>query len=300
MTTTALYNLGVGNRDIARDFLEQGIEIWDRLENRRRWGESKGLLAWVNYHQGDFSRSFDLYEEIYGSALLSGDAQQQTWGLVGKAENILRLGGPEHADEALSLMQEAATLPTEEIGRVEEIRVYGVLALAYLRCGDYESAREMADRAARLIAQVPPIAVGIVEGYAGTAEVYLDLLERSGDLAASQQHGLRIAAREACRALRQFGRSFPVARPRAWLLQGRHHWLRGRKARARAAWRRSLAAAEQLNLPYERGLAWTELGLHAGGTDRQKDLSRAIDIFSQLQATYDLSRAQSAAGQPPE
>ena len=61
-------------------------------------------------------------------------------------------------------------------------------------------------------------------------------------------------------------------------------------------WRRSLAAAVQLEMTYEQALAHYEIGRHLA-TDEAKcteHLERAIDIFSRLDTMPALRRAQAA------
>ena len=173
--------------------------------------------------------------------------------------------------------------------RADEILTYGVLALANLRRHEKEQARLAAQRAASLIAQSRPAAAYILEGYAGVAEVYLDLWI-AGDPTAARP------ARQTRAALRRFARAFPVARPRAWLYEGlaAHHV--GHQRRAVAAWTKSLKMAERLVMPYEQGRGHYELGRHLPSDDpaRQAHLRRACEIFAGLGASYELTHAQAA------
>jgi hypothetical protein len=119
-----------------------------------------------------------------------------------------------------------------------------------------------------------PTSFYLFEGYAGVAEVNLDRWE-VGD----RSPATRLAARQACAALRRFARVFPIGRPRARLLQGRLLHLSGYPGRARAAWRASLAAAERLRMPLDTALAHGQLGRHAAPGPqgrRHLDLARAL------------------------
>ena len=192
-------------------------------------------------------------------------------------------------DVAVLRLQEATELLAGRDSRADEILTYGFLALACLRRHDQEHARLAARRAARLIAQSQPTAVHIFEGYASVAEVYLSLWE-AGDHAAARP------ARQACAALRQYARTFPIARPRAWLYQGRAAHLSGHHRRGLAAWRKSLAAAERLAMPCEQGRAHYQIGRHlpAGDPAQQAHLTRADEIFADIGALYELDRVQAA------
>jgi hypothetical protein len=81
-----------------------------------------------------------------------------------------------------------------------------------------------------------------------------------------------------------FAKVFPVGRPRAALLRGRHQWLLGRKADAFRSWRAGLAKAQELSMSYEEGLAHYELGRHLepGDDARVSHLGAAREIFGRL------------------
>lgn len=163
------------------------------------------------------------------------------------------------------------------------------MALAHLRRHDNEQARLAAQRAATLIAQSQPTAVHIIDGYAGVAEEYLSLWE-AGDPAAARP------ALQACAALRQYARAIPIARPHAWLCEGLAPQLAGHHRRALAAWDKSLAAAERLAMPCERGRAHYQAGRHlpAAHPSRLAHLTRAGEIFADIGALHELAQVQAA------
>ena len=151
-----------------------------------------------------------------------------------------------------------------------------------------------ADHAANLIARSKPLAVSIFEGYAGVTEVYLSLW-------AAGDHSARRPAHQDCATFRRYARALPIARPRAWLFRGLAARLTGRQRPAAAAWRKSLALAERMGLPYEQGRALYELGRYpqAGLPARQAPLRRAAKIFDDIGAAYELVQVQAAMAQPP-
>ena len=189
--------------------------------------------------------------------------------------------------------------------------------------------------AASLIAQSSPTGFGIIHGYNHVAEVYLALWEAESildfrqsahwvmpilDLAklknpnteienlksrqrhaargtqASEIQNLKSNAWQACQALHKYARAFPMGQPRAWLWQGLYGWLSGQPTQAYRAWRKSLAMAERLAMPYEQGLARYEIGRHLPLDDpaRHVHLTRAAEIFSQINTTYNLTRTEQA------
>jgi class 3 adenylate cyclase/tetratricopeptide (TPR) repeat protein len=286
LLTTSAYDVSVGNWTTAREALAEGLGITQRLGDQRRWGELAALLAQVLYHQGEFGRLAEWSAEMDAMASHADDDQRKAHALLAEVWILLPQG---RLDAAVTQLQAVMELLAGRGSRADEIFASGALALAYLRRQDKEQARLAAQRAATLIAQSQPIALHILEGYAGVAEVYLSLWA-AGDRTAARP------ARQACAAFRRFARAFPIARPRAWLCEGLAAQLAGRQRRALASWRRSLALAERLAMPYEQGRAHYEIGRHlpASHPSRQAHLIRATEIFGDIGAPYELTRAQAA------
>lgn len=99
---------------------------------------------------------------------------------------------------------------------------------------------------------------------------------------------------QACKKLRGFARVFPFGQPRSWLFQGEYAWLADKPGKAHKAWAKSLAYAEELNMPYEQGLAHYEIGRHLLDDNRGREdhLEQAGEIFAHLDAGWDLERVQ--------
>jgi tetratricopeptide (TPR) repeat protein len=293
-----LYNYGLGEWAKSREALSRAREINGRLGARRQWDESSGILAQAIFAQGEFETSAQIEAQIDASARQRGDMQAHLYQLIAQSEVVLRLGRPGHADEAVALMEEATTVPAQGLDQSGQMRAYAILALARLRRGEAHLAREAADRALAAILNTPPTSCWTLEGYAGAAETYLSLIETRANRSPAERRALAKFARQAIGALRQFARVFPIGQPRAWLFQGFYDWLDGKPAKARQAWRKGLAAAQKLAMPYDEALAHFEIGRHASGDERRDHLDRAADIFERLGAEYDLQRAQAEIKTP--
>jgi tetratricopeptide (TPR) repeat protein len=292
LLTTSAYDVSVGNLSAACAALTEGLEIVQHLGDQRRWGELAALLAQVFYHQGELGRLAALSAEMHTMASNADDAQRKAHALLIEAWHLLPEG---RLDAAVAGLQEAARLLQGHGSRADEILAHGLLGLAHLRGQNRERARMAADQAANLIAQSQPVAVSILEGYAGVTEVYLSLWA-AGDRSAMGP------AHQACAAFRRYARALPIARPRAWLFWGLAADLTGRQRRAAAAWRKSLALAERMALPYEQGRTLYEIGRRhtpAGLRARQALLARAAEIFEDIGAAYELAQVQAAMAQSP-
>jgi tetratricopeptide (TPR) repeat protein len=286
LETTCALDISVANWTAAREALTEGLRIAQQLGDQRRWNELAVMQAQVLYHQGEFGRLAEWSAEMAAMARHTDDPHRKAHVLLVEAWYLLPQG---QMDAAVPRLQEASELLEGRGSRADEILTDGVLALACLRRHDEERARLAARRATRLIAQAQPGAVHIFEGYACAAEVYLSLWE-AGDHAAARP------ARQACTALRQYARAFPIARPRAWLWQGLGARLSGHHRRGLAAWDKSLATAERLAMPCEQGRAHYQIGRHlpAGHPARQAHLTRAGEIFAEIGASYELAHVQAA------
>jgi DNA-binding SARP family transcriptional activator/predicted ATPase len=324
----ALEALGIshfcmGQWTAAKEALERAAALSDRLELRRNWEQSWAVLAALAFHQGQFAASTKRFADVLASAEYRGDPLVQHWGFLGQAQCALRLGHI-HADNVMFFLEKARALPEKYLGLAEVIRLNGLLARAYLYQGQPELAWQAAQRAAQLIKQSSFFMFWTMEGYAGPAEVFLSLWEtktisdfrqrapwvlpisfaRLGrDLSEpearnrkSETQNLKSEARQACQMMRAFARIFLFGQPCAWLYQGLYHWLEGKSAKAHRAWHKSLVTAGRLAMPYEQGRAHYEIGRHLsfGNPARQEHLTYAMEIFTQLEAADDLSRAEAA------
>ena len=97
-------------------------------------------------------------------------------------------------------------------------------------------------------------------------------------------------ARFGCEHLHEFGRIYPLGRPAAHFFAAWQAELLGQPRNAAAAWRKSLAAAHELAMPYEAAAAHFALSRSAVLPDKERAEHRAeaIRIFSELNAVYDL------------
>jgi tetratricopeptide (TPR) repeat protein len=290
---TAVYYLGVGQWLRVQERVEEAIELFERQGDRHNWGISTVILAFNTYHQGKFGQALQLWDQLENVSRRSGDALQEAWGLEGKAENLLRIG---QLDQVIDLADRAVILLAEKSDRITEIPALGVLALAHLRQGHPQQARQTANTAVQLIAQSSPSTPATYEGYAGITEVFLELWEASlvDRQSAEDRASLAKSARQACKTMRNFARVFPMGHPRAWLYQGRYDWLSGKTSKAHKAWQKSLTFAQKSEMPYEEGLALYNIGryLPAESKQRQDYLTRASEIFTRLEAKYDLVRTR--------
>ena len=276
---TGMYDLGIGRWDEARGNLERAVGLSRRLGDWRRWEESSGELARVDYYLGNYEASAARFGEFGEMARRRGHDQAYAWSLHGLTKNLYRLG---RFDEALARIDESLALPGEALGGGDSILRGGLLALVRARLGQWSEARRAADETSRLIRLSPPMVAYSLEGYAGVAEAYLALWE------AGQGPRIERAAWWGIVRLKRIARVYPVGLPRAWLLGGMADRLAGRPDRALKAWYRSLRASEAMSMPFEQALARLEIGrlLEKSDPAGREHLIEASRIFARLGSGY--------------
>src|SRR4029077_18146482 len=91
-----------------------------------------------------------------------------------------------------------------------------------------------------------------VEAYSAVAEVTVGLAHRDYVPPGASRGAVRAAARRACKALGASMKVFPIAAPKYWRAVGLQKLGR---ADAIESWRKALASAKALAMPYDEGLA---------------------------------------------
>jgi tetratricopeptide (TPR) repeat protein len=282
---TCVYKIGAARWAELHEALAEAKALLEQAGDRRALGDALTVQAMASLYRGEFQRAAAGFDDVQQRGRRDENVQHQVWGLLGKAECLLRSA---QLGQAAQLLEAALALLTDHPDQAEQLRAYGLLAVVHLRQGKAKAARQAAEQAARRIAKFrAPTAHYLLEGYAGVAEVYLSLWETNND---SSDTGR--AARHACQDLRSFARIFPIGKPRARLWQGRLAQLSGRTKWAQAAWRAGLAAAERLGMPFEAALAHAELSRHqAAEPQRQWHLEQAQTLLHKLGVADDPTRS---------
>ncbi len=288
LEVTGIYRTALGRWAEVKQACTQAVEICERLGHWRWWEESLLLLAIVAYRQGEFTRSAELFQQLYMAANRRGAIPGQVWGLTGRLWSLLPMG---ILDETVTLLE---SLPHDQMSHADRICVHVALAQAYLRRGDKARAREAAGQAAKVALHTAPTSQYSFPGFAGLAEVYVALWEDSADAPWAERKALQKLAHQTCKVVHKFARVFPAGKPYAALWQGLYDWQAGKRSKANQQWQKCITDAEKLSMPYEQALAYYELGRHhlPQSFARKTNLTRAQEIFSGLGAAYDVERAR--------
>jgi serine/threonine protein kinase/tetratricopeptide (TPR) repeat protein len=261
---SGVYLTGVGRWADAAESLERGLAIAQQLSFGRRVRETTGALGILHYFQGEFSAARARADALHEVAFQK-DAHTQCWALLSRAQVLLVYG----ENEAALRDAEVARPLAAQLGRPERAWCLSLECAARARLGDVEAADAVSRRAIEEIRAAPPVTHYTIGAHALCAETRLAVVRaRAGRPQADRP------TRDALRALTRVARVFPVAQPRSHLVEGFALELGGDRRRARDAYRKALAAAERLAMPYDRARA--ELALAAVEGRGEQARTRAV------------------------
>lgn len=273
---------------------ERSAEVAERVGFERRWEEAQGMLSTAHFLHGDYELATLTSEQRIEQAALRGDAQSQVWAASGMAQACIQMG---MLEQGLQLAQHAERCLSEQLGRNDKIRVYGALALAYLRIGDRAQALRATEQGSVEIRKGRPNQYYCINAYTWIAETLIDLWATAQPDDTPGASELATRAWLACCDVAASARIFPVHRPRALLVEARYHHVRGDRAQVLSLCARALEAARSMNLVYEEALAeilWAQQ--HASGTpERAARLRQAHRLLQSLKAAHDLSHVEALA-----
>lgn len=305
LTLKALNLYGLGQTKAPREALEEAIAIAERLGDKRRYEESRALLAHVLLLEGRFAEARDVFEEVHELARERDHVQPQVWGWVGQFVSSLHLGRRGLSAEGPGSARELVRSRNAVTG--DAIYAAGVAALARDVCGDRKGALRAAEDGLGLMKSTMPTAVYAFEGYCGVTETLVGMYAASGATPEERDESLRASANDACRALSAFARPFAIARSRAWLCRARWHAAEGAWTQARRLAERALDQAERLCIEYDAARAHAMLAAilraapgQGGSTSAQAHAESVAAIVEKLDASADWARRGARLGPDDE
>ena len=288
------YRLWMGSWRPAEDGFAREIGIAREVGDQRLLGDAMMCTVFAATYQGHFQRVVDLFRELNPWMVRTADAQLLCGGRIAEACAKVRLG---QLDESLALLEEARPLADASAASHDDIRCYGVLALAAERAGDDARAKDAARRALAVISATRPVAYWTYDGIEAVVEAAMLMWERD-----RTAENAKLAS-EALRGAEAYAAIFPIGKPFALLWRGLHHHVSGKPEKARDVWLRCVAEAYRLGMPYEEARAHLEIGRHLSLRDpaRRGHLTRAASMLAELGAAPDhaLADAELTRGGSP-
>lgn len=292
LARVAYYRSGIGDWSASAD-LESEMAMCDQIGDSYQWAVSATVRAGGALVRGEYAYAASLGPEIERRSAVHRASVHEIWGLTCHVWGLLNLGRhetlPELIDKGLRRLETGAlSEPTAMLN------LLGARALVNLSRGDFDRAREAAERADDTLT-TSPRRFFAEPGLSAAAETFLTLWEAEGGSPARSDASVR--ARRFCRHLERYSHISPPARARALLWRGCAEWLEGKHDRAHATWRRCLEEANRFSLPYEAARAHYEIGrrLSVAAPERRQHLTLAEEGFRQLSAETELRRFSGAA-----
>lgn len=290
---TVLFNdgicrLGAGEWSRAARSLSEARELARTSRYDQLLEEASAVEADAALLQGDHTRALELYHQVYQTAKQRNSLLHMGWCMRPSVAVALRAG---RWDEVVTLVREGAALRTQVADPLTEIDALGMLSLALLRRGDPDGASSLLRQVSGLArASSPPVAYPRLLGLAASCEASIDLLEQSydvGPLDARKREFSRTAA-QLCAALEAYASAFVIGVPLACIHRGRLLVVKGRTKQALRAFRRSLATATRLRMPYEVGVAHLFIARHSTepSGERLSHVDAALGNLQRVEAHF--------------
>ncbi|WNG19041.1 AAA family ATPase [Cystobacter fuscus] len=272
----SLYLMEAGRFAEAQAMVKESLAGFTSLGNLRQADEAR--LVMINLHicQGRLSEAAALAAALVASAREREDAQLAGWAGEDLARVLLRRGRVAEALEHLRVLE-------QQMDARAVTSLAGLLALAWLRCGNPEQARATAEARAEQVFRIP-LTVPVLDGYSGMAETFLELWLVARERDEPDAPALERLARRFCEAMERGARACVVALPAARLCRGRLLLADGRRWAARRRFEEAARAAGTLGMPLEAATAHHLLA-ELGGVDREWHRSESRRLMTGLEDT---------------
>jgi hypothetical protein len=293
----AVQRLGLGSWDLAREVAERGILAGTGHGLHRITDELRLIDAFVDVCTGRFAAAVAGGAAAAEAGRRRGDRIVELWGLLVQVEAALPTGGMPLADLD-QMCDEARHLLAPGIPRCDAVRAQSATARVALYRGDVAAAWEALRDAASVLNKPPLPPPYALPGFAGLAEVAINLRMSQ---AVPDRSAVERVSRLALRRLQQYARLYPAALPAFHLHRGSLQWLDGQRRTAHRSWARAVREATIRGTPYEQACAHVEIGRHLPGgrrsrlrLDRDQHLAHAYELLEQLGCQPAMARIDQA------
>ena len=274
--------------DQAADYLIRAAEETMKVGNLWETEVAYGHLCIALFGQGKFDKILEYASILQRIAEGVKDARGMGWGQVLLALGNGHLGNLgvalPHGQQAVLHCQQAG----DQLVTTMSLRILGQI---HLKAGNLEKAIATLEQSRAVIAANQLLHDFITGTYLILVEAYL---EAARTYPAQRRAFLRKASRPMAIGL-ILGKLFKNWLAHSLRVKGMHEWERGRKARARAWFQRSIEAATRLGARYDLAQAHLQLGKYLledqaeGALDH---LEKAKRLFLAMGAQLDLAKTQ--------
>ncbi|MFH1242556.1 MAG: adenylate/guanylate cyclase domain-containing protein [Pseudomonadota bacterium] len=268
----AYYEQLHGNWAMAIEQGERGADAYRSAGDLRGWAEcvTYGII-FPYISRVEIKRIIKYSEELIQLGNEGNDATILTRGLHVQGLAQMRVGKYE---EAVPFLQKALKLAESIPDYIARSQIGALLGQCYLYEDELQRALEILEDSERINTEhrIPIVLTNLMHNL---AEVYLVFAEKQENDKANWMH----KARHACKLALKAGKGSRAKLPEAMLLQGRYLWIKGSAKAARKLWLRGQDLAEEMDMPYERGMIHREIGTRLRD---QAYLDSSVCIFRQI------------------
>jgi class 3 adenylate cyclase/tetratricopeptide (TPR) repeat protein len=292
---TSAYKITVGQWDEVREKVEEAKSLCEQVGDYRQWGDCTAMLGESALISGDLEYAGNIQRELLEDARRRRSPLHQCWGLLGIARDMLRLG---EETDAVSALEEALEILQETPNLASSAETNSQLALAYLRLGQDDKAREYAQKVFDIMGSTSPTVYSMNIGFTAVAEVAFELWEKALlSQPTDDSDEYKALAEKSLKLLKAFQGVFPIGQPVTPYYQGWYEMLTGKHDAAIKSWRKGLEAAKKFNMPYEEALARLKLGTYSkeDAETRGEHFSRALHLLEKMGRVRRLQTAKAEA-----
>jgi len=249
----AYYEQIHGNWATAIDLGQRGADAYWLAGDLRGWAEcvTYGIIFPLIF-RGETKRSDKYSRELTRLGDEGDDATILARGL--HVQGLARMRAGKH-EEAIPFLQKALKLTEAIPDYIGRSQVGTLLGQCYLYGEDLNKALKILEESEQKNTEhrIPPVLANLA--HALTA-AYLMFAEKEKE---NRGDWMRKAGRT-CKLALKAGKGARAKLPEALLLQGRYLWMKGRAKAAKKVWLRGEELANEMNMPYERGMIHREIG----------------------------------------
>lgn len=276
----AVYRHSLGSWELVEHHVDRAIALFHEVGDRFRWEGCLAIEVMLHLHRCRLDQLEATTDRLHQSAFPDSTAQMLAWCHGGRlSASLLRDAPREQTEDRVSSLDR---LLGEPLSHGERIWAHGLLAAGKERLGQSTDAHADAVQALTLAREHPPGTYFDLRPLDAVADVLRKHWLEARDTADASHVGR--LARHAVKVLHAFSRLVPVATP-AWRLhQGAMAQAQGRTRVALRSWKRAVASAQRLQLPWDEGRALLALGQSSVLPERERarQLRRAYRIFDRL------------------
>ncbi|HSH01512.1 MAG TPA: AAA family ATPase [Anaerolineae bacterium] len=288
MSLAQAYN-NLGDLSQARETLLEARDLAKQAGHVRRWEESMVNIGIIDTYLCNWDEGWDICDDVYHTAVRSGDHQGQLWALNGFAWLALRQGD---LPEALQYIQQCDHLLQKHTDSINQIVYLSHRILYYLELDDLPSATPYA-HTLRPYLETMALILPAQHGYDTYAAYCLRCWEQAQTTKNEKQ------AKNGLKLLSKFSKQFRSARPVLHYYTGWYQYLStGKISAVENSWLTSLEQLSIYPLRYERARLFYLWGRLL--PDRHHYLHQAQIIFKQLKAARDLDRVNQLLAKLPK